>query len=207
MIGWIILAVVVIIVIAVIAMYNGLVQARIKVDNAWSQIDVQLQRRFDLIPNFVETVKGYMTHESETFEKIAELRTAWANTDNVSEKATLDNELSTALKTIMAVSESYPELKANQNFSELSEELRNTENKISFSRQFYNDTVTMYNTKLEIFPSNIIAGMFNFKARDLFEAENEEAKMLKLILENNITIDFERELGFLPYSSFFKRLF
>ena len=186
MIGWIILALVIIVIIAVIAMYNGLVQARIKVDNAWSQIDVQLQRRFDLIPNFVETVKGYMMHESETFQKIAELRTSWANTESVSEKASLDNELSTALKTIMAVSESYPELKANQNFSELSEELRNTENKISFSRQFYNDTVTMYNTKLEIFPSNIIAGMFNFKARDLFETENEEAR-------KNVKVDFGKE--------------
>ena len=185
MIGWIILAVVVVIIIAVISMYNGLVQARIKVDNAWSQIDVQLQRRFDLIPNFVETVKGYMTHESETFQKIAELRTSWAKTESVSEKATLDNELSTALKTIMAVSESYPELKANQNFSELSEELRNTENKISFSRQFYNDTVTMYNTKLEVFPSNIIAGIFNFKARDLFEAENDEAR-------KNVKVDFSK---------------
>ena len=183
MIGWIILAIVVIVVIAVIAMYNGLVQARIKVDNAWSQIDVQLQRRFDLIPNFVETVKGYMTHESETFEKIAELRTSWASTQSVAEKAALDNQLSDALKTIMAVSESYPELKANQNFSELSEELRNTENKISFSRQFYNDTVTMYNTKLEVFPSNIIAGIFHFKARDLFEAESEEAR-------KNVKVDF-----------------
>ena len=127
--GWIILAIILILVIAIIGMYNSLVQARVKVDNAWSQIDVQLQRRFDLIPNFVETVKGYMTHEKETFEKIAELRTSWANAGSVSEKATLDGELSTALKTIMAVSESYPELKANQNFADLSEELRNTENK------------------------------------------------------------------------------
>lgn len=183
MIGWIILAIIVIVIIAIIGMYNGLVQSKIKVDNAWSQIDVQLQRRFDLIPNFVETVKGYMTHEKETFEKIAELRTSWANTQSVSEKANLDNQLSTALKTIMAVSESYPELKANQNFSELSEELRNTENKISFSRQFYNDTVTMYNTKLEIFPSNIIAGMFNFKPRDLFKADSDEAR-------KNVKVDF-----------------
>lgn len=183
MIGWIILAIVVILVIAIIGMYNGLVQTKIKVDNAWSQIDVQLQRRFDLIPNFVETVKGYMTHEKETFTKIAELRTSWANTQTVSEKADLDNQLSTALKTIMAVSENYPELKANQNFSELSEELRNTENKISFSRQFYNDTVTMYNTKLQVFPSNIIAGMFNFKARDLFKAESDEAR-------KNVKVDF-----------------
>ena len=174
--GWIILGIVVVLVIAVIALYNGLVQAKIKVDNAWSQIDVQLQRRFDLIPNFVETVKGYMAHEAKTFEKIAELRTSWANAKSVSEKANLDGELSTALKTIMAVSESYPELKANQNFSELSEELRNTENKISFSRQFYNDTVTMYNTKLQVFPSNIIASMFHFTSRDLFKAESEEAR-------------------------------
>lgn len=172
-----------VIVIAVISMYNGLVQAKVKVDNAWSQIDVQLQRRFDLIPNFVETVKGYMTHEKETFEKIAALRTSWANASSVSEKAELDGQLSNTLKTIMAVSESYPELKANQNFSELSEELRNTENKISFSRQFYNDTVTMYNTKLQVFPSNIIAGMFNFTARDLFKAESDEAR-------KNVKVDF-----------------
>ena len=180
---WIILGIVVVLIIAVIGMYNSLVQSKIKVDNAWSQIDVQLQRRFDLIPNFVETVKGYMTHEKETFEKIASLRTSWANANSVSEKAELDNQLSTTLKTIMAVSENYPELKANQNFSELSEELRNTENKISFSRQFYNDTVTMYNTKLQVFPSNIIAGMFNFKARDLFKAESDEAR-------RNLKVDF-----------------
>ena len=179
----IILGVIIVLAIIIIAIYNSLVQARIKVDNAWSQIDVQLQRRFDLIPNFVETVKGYMQHESATFEKIAQLRTSWANTQSVHEKAELDNELSNALKTIMAVSENYPDLKANQNFSELSEELRNTENKISFARQFYNDTVTMYNTKLEVVPSNIIASMFKFKPRDLFEAENEEAR-------KNVKVDF-----------------
>ena len=183
MVIWIILAIIAVLVIAVIGMYNGLVESKIKVDNAWSQIDVQLQRRFDLIPNFVETVKGYMNHESETFEKIAQLRTSWANTQSVSEKAELDNQLSTALKTIMAVSENYPELKANQNFSELSEELRNTENKISFSRQFYNDTVTMYNTKLQVFPSNIIVGMFKFTARDLFKTESDEAR-------KNVKVDF-----------------
>lgn len=181
--GWIILAIVVLLVIAIIAMYNGLVSSRIKVDNAWSQIDVQLQRRFDLIPNFVETVKGYAAHESETFEKIAKLRTSWANAGTVAEKADLDNQLSGALKTIMAVSENYPELKANQNFSELSEELRNTENKISFSRQFYNDSVTMYNEKLQIFPSNIIANMFNFKPRELFKTDSDEAR-------KNVKVDF-----------------
>ena len=181
--GLIILAIVVILVIAIISMYNSLVSAKVKVDNAWSQIDVQLQRRFDLIPNFVETVKGYVSHESETFEKIAQLRTSWANAGTVSEKANLDNQLSGALKTIMAVSENYPELKANQNFSELSEELRNTENKISFSRQFYNDTVTMYNEKLQIFPSNIIANLFNFKSRDLFKTDSDEAR-------KNVKVDF-----------------
>ena len=180
---WIIVAIIAIIIIAVIVMYNNLVSAKIKVDNAWSQIDVQLQRRFDLIPNFVETVKGYMAHESSTFEKIAQLRTSWANSNSVSEKASLDGELSNALKTIMAVSENYPDLKANQNFMQLSEELRNTENKISFARQFYNDTVTMYNEKLQIFPSNIIASMFHFKERDLFEAESDEAR-------KNVKVDF-----------------
>ena len=181
--GWIILAIVVILVIAIISMYNDLVSRRVKVDNAWSQIDVQLQRRFDLIPNFVETVKGYAAHESETFEKITELRKSWANAQTVTEKAELDNQLSGALKTIMAVSENYPDLKANQNFSELSEELRNTENKISFSRQFYNDNVTMYNEKLQLFPSNIIANMFNFKPRELFAVENNEAR-------KNVKVDF-----------------
>ena len=177
------IALIIILVFWVISIYNNLVKAKLKVDNAWSQIDVQLQRRFDLIPNFVETVKGYMTHEAQTFEKIVALRTSWANSSSVGEKAKLDGELSGTLKTIMAVSENYPELKANTNFSDLSEELRNTENKISFSRQFYNDSVTMYNTKLELFHSNIIAGMFNFKARELFEAENDEAR-------KNVKVDF-----------------
>ncbi len=182
---WIALIIIVLLVIWIISIYNGLIKSRQKVDNAWSQIDVQLQRRFDLIPNFVETVKGYMTHESETFEKITALRTSWANSTTVGEKAKLDGELSGALKTIMAVSENYPDLKANQNFSELSEELRNTENKISFSRQFYNDSVTMYNTKLELFPSNIVAGMFNFQKRDLFAAESDEAR-------KNVKVDFNK---------------
>ena len=182
---WIALAILIVVVLFIIATYNGLVASRQKVKNAWSQIDVQLQRRFDLIPNFVETVKGYMTHESETFEKIAKLRTSWANSSTVGEKAQLDNELSGALKTIMAVSESYPDLKANQNFADLSEELRNTENKISFSRQFYNDSVTMYNTKLQLFPSNIVAGMFNFQPRELFAVENEEVK-------KNVKVDFNK---------------
>lgn len=179
------LIVVVVILIVVIGMYNGLVQSRNKVKNAWSQIDVQLQRRFDLIPNLVEAVKGYMTHEQETLTKVTELRTSWANASTVGEKADLDNQLSGALKTIMAVSENYPDLKANQNFSELQEELRSTENKISYARQFYNDSVTMYNTKLEVVPTNIIASMFNFKPEELFKTDSEEAR-------KNVKVDFSK---------------
>ena len=174
--GWIILAIVVILVIAVIVIYNSLVSKRQNVKNAWSQIDVQLQRRFDLIPNLIETVKGYMTHEKDVLEKVTSLRSSWAEANTVAEKSALDNELSSALKTILAVSENYPDLKANQSFADLQEELRTTENKISFSRQFYNDTVTIYNTKLETFPSNVIASMFGFKEESLFEAESDEAR-------------------------------
>lgn len=181
--GWIILAIVVVLILFVISLYNNLVRLRQKVRNAWSQIDVQLQRRFDLIPNLVDTVKGYMNHEEGTLTKIAELRTSWANASSVAEKAELDNQLSGALKTIMAVSESYPDLKANTNFSELQEELQNTENKLSFSRQFYNDTATMYNTKLEVIPSNIIASMFHFEPAELFKVDSDEAR-------KNVKIDF-----------------
>ena len=158
--------------------------SRQKVKNSWSQIEVQLQRRFDLIPNLVETVKGYAKHESQVFEKVAKLRTAWANTSTISEKTKLGNELSDSLKTIMAVSENYPELKANSNFIDLQQQLQETENKISFSRQFYNDTVTGYNTKTELFPSNIIAGMFGFKPETLFETDSQEAKQ-------NVNVKFD----------------
>ena len=174
-----------VVIVAIIAMYNGLVQAKLKTENAWSQIDVQLQRRFDLIPNLVEAVKGYMKHEEEVLTKVTELRTSWASASLVSEKAELDNQLSGTLKTIMAVSENYPDLKANQNFTQLQEELRSTENKISYSRQFYNDSVTMYNTKLQVFPTNIIAGMFNFSAADLFKTSTEEARQ-------TVKVDFSK---------------
>ena len=182
---WILLIIIVAIIIAIIAIYNSLVTLRQRVKNAWSQIDVQLQRRFDLIPNLVETVKGYMEHESEVLTKVTELRSSWANAKTVDEKAKLDNQLSESLKTIMAVAEGYPDLKANQNFSELQTELTNTENKISYSRQFYNDTVTRYNTKLELFPSNIIASMFNFKSEELFEVDNQDAR-------KNVKVDFNK---------------
>ena len=174
--GWIILAIVVVIAIVLIVIYNQLVTLRQRVQNAWSQIDVQLQRRFDLIPNLVETVKGYMTHEQETLTKVTDLRSSWANSKTVEEKANLEGELTNTLKTIMAVAENYPNLKADQSFNKLQTELSDTENKISYSRQFYNDTVTMYNTKLETFPSNLVAGMFGFKASTLFNVDNDEAK-------------------------------
>ena len=179
------IGIIILLIIIVIALYNGLVNARQKVENAWSQIDVQLQRRFDLIPNLIETVKGYMEHEKTVLTKVTELRNAWADASTIAEKADLDNKLSDTLKTIMAVSENYPDLKANQSFSELQEELRNTENKISFSRQFYNDSVTIYNTKLEVIPSNIIASMFKFKPKELFEVENEEAR-------KNVKVSFDK---------------
>ena len=182
---WVVLIILVVLVIAVISLYNSLVTMRLRVKNAWSQIDVQLQRRFDLIPNLVETVKGYMEHESEVLTKIADLRSSWADAKTVDEKSKLDTELSETLKTIMAVAENYPDLKANQNFSELQTELTNTENKISYSRQFYNDTVTRYNTKLEVFPSNVIASMFHFTSEQLFEVDNQEAK-------KNVKVDFSK---------------
>ncbi len=174
--GWIILAIVVVIAIVIIVIYNNLVTLRQRVQNAWSQIDVQLQRRFDLIPNLVETVKGYMTHEKETLTKVTDLRSAWSNAQSVEDKLNLENELSSTLKTIMAVAENYPNLKADQSFNNLQNELSDTEDKISYSRQFYNDTVTIYNTKLETFPSNLIASIFGFKASTLFNVDNEEAK-------------------------------
>ena len=183
--GWIILIIVAIIIFWFIGSYNGLVTLRQRVRNAWSQIDVQLQRRFDLIPNLVETVKGYASHEEAVLTKVTELRTSWAKASTVHEKSELANELSNTLKTIMAVSENYPDLKANQNFSELQEELQNTENKISYSRQFYNDTVTKYNTKLEVFPDNLIASMFHFTAEELFAVDSEETK-------KNVKVSFDK---------------
>lgn len=182
---WIILIIVVLLILFIISVYNSLVTLRQRVKNAFGQMDVQLQRRFDLIPNLVETVKGYMTHESDTLAKVTELRTAWAGAKTVDEKAKLDNELSNTLKTIMAVAEAYPDLKANQNFESLQNELTETEDKISYSRQFYNDTVTKYNTKLELFPSNIVAGMFHFIAESLFEVDSAEAR-------KNVKVDFNK---------------
>ena len=171
-----ILVLVAIVVVYVIATYNSLVTDRNKVKNSWSQIDVELQRRFDLIPNLIESVKGYMEHESKILTEVAELRSSWANASSVADKSTLNNQLTDTLKSLMAIAENYPDLKANQNFLELQNELQNTENKISNSRQAYNDSVTRYNIKLETFPSNLIASSFNFKAEELFEVKDESIR-------------------------------
>ena len=179
---WIAILIIVLLVLWVISIYNGLISSRQKVDNAWSQIDVQLQRRFDLIPNFVETVKGYMTHESETFEKITALRTSWANSSSVGEKAKLDGELSGALKTIMAVSENYPELKANENFKNLSNQLAKIEEDIANSRKYYNGIVKIYNNKVEMFPSNIFAKIFGYHSKAMFETNTTERENIKIKL-------------------------
>jgi LemA protein len=159
-----------------IGMYNSLVTLRNRCDNGWSQIDVQLRRRYDLIPNLVETVKGYAKHEREVFEKVTQARAAAANAQGVKAQAEADNMLTGALKSLFAVAEAYPDLKANQNFLMLQEELAGTESKIAYARQFYNDTVMKFNMKQQVFPSNIIANMFGFKPRDYFQIEEEIAK-------------------------------
>jgi len=163
-----------------VAIYNGLVTARNKVKNAWAQIDVQLNRRADLIPNLVETVKGYAAHESSVFEDVTAARAGLMNANGVKEIGEANNQLSSTLKTLFAVAENYPELKANENFKELQAQLAETEDKIAYSRQFYNDTVMMYNNKCQTFPSNIFAGMFGFKEADFFEAAGEARSVPKV---------------------------
>lgn len=155
----------------VVGMYNSLVRLRNQVKNAWSQIDVQLKRRHDLIPNLVETAKGYMKHERGTFEAITEARSKAMGANNVADAAKAEGHLADALSKFMLVVENYPDLKANQNFLSLQEELSSTENKIAFARQSYNDQVLFFNNKIEMFPSNIIAGMFSFTKGDFFEVE------------------------------------
>ena len=169
--GWIVLIVVVVIALWLIATYNSLIQARNKVKNAFAQIDTQLQRRFDLIPNLVETVKGYASHEKELLENVTASRSGYMNATTAAEKMAADNQLTSTLKTLFAVSENYPELKANENFSKLQDDLKGTEDKVAFSRQFYNDSVTKYNDKLLMFPTNIIGSMFGFKEEELFKTD------------------------------------
>ncbi len=166
----VIIAIIVVLVVAAIVMYNNLVKLRNMVDNAWSQIDVQLQRRLDLIPNLVETVKGYAAHESGTLEKVTAARAAVANAKTPEDKMAADNMLTGTLKSLFAISEAYPELKANQNFQQLQSQLSETEDKISYMRQSFNDTVMRYNTAIQTFPAVLFAGMFGFKERQGFDA-------------------------------------
>jgi LemA protein len=156
--------------------YNGLVRLRNQLENAWAQIDVQLKRRHDLIPNLVETVKGYATHERETLEKVIQARNMAVSAKTVGDRAEAENVLTGALKSLFAVAEAYPDLKANSEFMRLQEELTSTENKVAFARQFYNDTVMTYNTHIEVFPTNLIATMFNFGRREFFEVKAEDER-------------------------------
>ncbi len=165
------LAIVVILILWVVGMYNGLVRERNEVRNSWAQIDVQLKRRHDLIPNLVETVKGYAAHEKSTLENVVQARARAVSAEGVGERARAESELGGALGRLMLVVENYPDLKANQNFLALQEELTSTENKIGFARQYYNDSVMKYNTRIQSVPTNIVAGMFNFRQEDFFELE------------------------------------
>jgi LemA protein len=166
-------ALVLVFVLALILIYNGLVRQRNQIDNAWSQIDVQLKRRYDLIPNLVETVKGYAAHERQVLENVTQARANAINAQGPAQQAEAENVLSGALKSLFAVAEAYPDLKANQNFLSLQEELTSTEDRVAYARQFYNDSVLTYNNKLQTFPRNVIAGMFNFEKREYFEGEPE----------------------------------
>jgi LemA protein len=173
----IILVVLIIIIVAVVmGIYNKLVAMRQQVKNAWAQIDVQLKRRYDLIPNLVETAKGYLKHERETLEAVIKARQQAIDADGVKAQAEAENMLTSTLRSLFAVSEAYPDLKANENMMALQEELTSTENKISFARQFYNDTVMRMNTMVQKFPNNIIAGMFNFNEEEFFELADEEQR-------------------------------
>jgi LemA protein len=180
MLGLILAAIVIVIILAFILIYNSLIHQKLRIDNAWSQIDVQLKRRYDLIPNLIETVKGYAKHEKELLTDITKARAAMAKADTMGAKAKADNMLSGTLKSLFAVAENYPQLKANENFMQLQEELSGTESKIAYARQFYNDSVLSFNTAIATFPSNVVAGMFGFIAREFFKTEGEERKNVKV---------------------------
>lgn len=163
-----------------VMLYNSLVSSRNRVDNAWAQIDVQLKRRHDLIPNLVETVKGYAAHEKSTFDAVITARNAAMHSGGVAETAANENMLSGALKSLFALSEAYPDLKANQNFLQLQEELTSTEDRISYARQFYNDEVRKYNTKIQSVPTNLVAGMGGFTIREYFEIDEADKENVQV---------------------------
>lgn len=169
---YITIGIVVLLILIVVAMYNGLVRTRVRVEEAWSDITVQLKRRYDLIPNLVNTVKGYAKHEKEVFEKVTEARTKAMGAQGVQETAKAEGDFEKALKSLFAVAESYPQLRASENFQQLQAELTDTEDKVMASRRFYNGAARDLNIKIDTFPSNIIAGMFGFKKREFFEVED-----------------------------------
>lgn len=177
---WIIIGVIAVVIIWLVAMYNRLITLKNRVQEAWSDIDVQLKRRYDLIPNLVETVKGYAQHERELFEKVTQARAAAISAQSPAEKAAAEDNLAGMLKSVFAVAENYPQLKANENFLELQRELSDTENKIQAARRFYNGNVRDYNTKLQVFPTNLVAGVFGFNERDYFETAGSEKEPVKV---------------------------
>lgn len=181
-IGLILIIILAVLILWVIMIYNGLIRLKNRVDEAWSDIDVQLKRRHDLIPNLINTVKGYAAHEKELFEKVTEARAQAIGAQTPADKEKAENMLSGTLKSLFAVAEAYPDLKANQNFLELQRELTDTEDKIQASRRFYNGNVRDFNTKIEVFPTNIFAGMLHFVKREFFQASNEE--------KDNINVQF-----------------
>lgn len=173
---YIIIGVLVVLILWFVAVYNGLTKLKNRVDEAWSDIDVQLKRRYDLIPNLVNTVKGYAQHERELFEKVTKARSEAMQAENPHDKAAAENMLSDTLKSLFAVAENYPDLKASANFAKLQDELSDTENKIQAARRFYNGLVRDFNTKTQLFPNNLIAGMLGFSDREFFELDNEEER-------------------------------
>lgn len=183
MIGWIFAGIIVFLLLIMIIAYNRFIVLRNRIDNAWAQIEVQLKRRYDLIPNLVETVKGYAKHEKKVFTEVTKARTALMEAKTVSEKAKANNMLSETLKSLFAVAENYPKLEASENFRMLQEELSGTESKIAYARQAYNDAVLSYNNGIQQFPGNIIAGMFNFKQKDFFKTEEKEKEPVKVNFE------------------------
>ncbi len=185
---WILIGVVVLLVIIAVAIYNGLIKAKIRVDEAWSDITVQLKRRTDLIPNLVNTVKGYAKHESSVFEQVTAARSAIMGANGVKETAKADNQFEGALKSLFAVAEAYPDLKASDNFKELQAELVDTEDKIQAARRFYNGSVRDFNTKTQVFPTNILAGMFGFKAREFYEVDEGE----RAAIEKPTDVSFDK---------------
>jgi len=174
--AWIVIIIIVVLLGLAVLAYNGLVRRRNRTQESWSQIDVELKRRHDLIPNLVETVKGYAKHESSVFQNVTEARTKAIGAGSVKDQGAAESQLQGALKSLFAVAEAYPDLKANQNFLMLQEELSGTEGKIAYARQFYNDTVMKFNQKQQVFPSNLIAGIFGFKEREYFEITEPAAK-------------------------------